>query len=324
MNTLLITPTLENRLNDALTGGALEGGWLICGPRQIGKATLAKALTSVILSGGSSLDQVNEQIHTQVMNEGHPDLFLLRRESDPKTGKLPANIKVDDVRQVISRFRQTSVTGRRVVIIDTADDLNVAAANALLKTLEEPPSGASLLLLSASPGRLLPTIRSRCRRLTMMPMPPDKISSWLEAQHKITTEDAQAATEASMGRPGRALELASGEGRKAKELSDGLILAALGKGDLIMAARRFGEKDFEEARRPAQELFLSRLNAVARQMARGEEETDLVFRAAASPHQLVEIHDEISSLVQRAENLNADRIHTALVMAMTLQNGLRS
>ncbi|MEM9232875.1 MAG: DNA polymerase III subunit delta' [Pseudomonadota bacterium] len=319
---LLIPDSLRDRANSALSSGALEGGWLITGPRQVGKGTFARALAAAMLSHTDDISQAEPRIVTQVENEGHPDLFVLRRTPDPKTGKLPANIKVDEVREVISRFRQTSATGRRIVIIDTADELNPQAANALLKTLEEPPAGASLLLLSVAAGRLLPTIRSRCRRMDMPALPVPAVATWLERQHQIEPADARDAAEVARGRPGRALELAAGEGRLAKEMADGLVKAAAGRGDIIAAARRFGEKDAEDARRDAQELVLARLTDAARQIARGEG-TDRDFPSTVSAHHLVELHDEIASLVGRAEALNADRVQTALMMAMTLQDGLR-
>lgn len=319
---LLIPDRLRERLNHALESGALAGGWLISGPPQIGKATLARHLAAVMLSHADHLGAADERTRTQVENEGHPDLFLLHRTPDEKTGRLPAHIKVDTVREVISRFHQTSMTGRRVVIIDTADELNVQAANALLKTLEEPPQGAAMLLLSVAPGRLLPTIRSRCRQMVMPPLPVGDVASWLERGADIEMTEAREAAEAARGRPGRALELARGEGQLARKLAGNLIMAAAGRGDLISAARAFGEKDAEDVRRDAQELFLARLSDAARAMARGEEASS-DFPGARSAHQLVELHDDIASLVGRAEALNADRVQTAIMMAMTLHDGLR-
>ena len=319
---LLMSKALAAKTETALKSGALSGGWLITGPQQIGKGTLARQLAAAILAHSETLDGADEKTRTQVANEGHPDLFILRRTPDEKTGKLPANIKVDEVREVIGRFHQTSMTGRRVVIIDTADELNTQAANALLKTLEEPPDGATMLLLSVAPGRLLPTIRSRCRRMDMTPQQVGEIAGWLEREHGIDMGEARDAAEAARGRPGRALNLATGEGRLARELADGLVKAATGRGDIVAAARRFGEKDSENARRDAQELFLSRLSDAARQYARGEG-AEPAFSAARSAHQLVSLHDEIASLVTRAEALNADRVQTAIMMAMTLHDGLR-
>lgn len=320
-NDLLLPSSLRQRIDDIFSAGKSAGGWLIAGPKHVGKSTLARHLATAILSGKDSFEQIDEKTRTLVENEGHPDLFLLRREPDPKTGKIPANIRVDDVREVTSRFRQTSATGQRVVIIDTADEMNVAAANALLKTLEEPPAGATLLLLSAAPGRLLPTIRSRCRRLDLPPFAPTDLAAWL-TRKGIMQDDAIDAANAARGRPGRALELVSGEGRLARELADGLILAAAGKGDLVKAARSFGEKDADEARRDAYELILGRMADAARQLACGDT-PEPVLRSISSAADLVETHDKLAELVAKGEGLNADKIHVALTMAMTLQDALR-
>ena len=101
----------------------------------------------------------------------HPGLLVLKRGVNPKTGKLMTVLSVDEIRRLAGFFGMTSGAGGwRVAIVDTADDMNDNAANALLKMLEEPPGRAMLLLLSNTPGRLLPTIRSRCQRLDLRPL----------------------------------------------------------------------------------------------------------------------------------------------------------
>jgi len=100
----------------------------------------------------------------------HPGLLLLERGINPKTGKQMTVVSVDEIRKLAGFFGLTSGAGGwRVAIVDTADDMNDHAANALLKMLEEPPGRAMLMLLSNTPGRLLPTIRSRCQRLVLRP-----------------------------------------------------------------------------------------------------------------------------------------------------------
>lgn len=320
-DSLLLPHGLAGRMDDLLASGRTDGGWLISGPKQVGKGTFALSLAGAILSGASSLAGTDEKTRALTAHEGHPDLFILRRRPDEKTGRLPANIRVDDVRDVISRFHQTASSGHRVVIVDTADEMNTAAANALLKTLEEPPRGATLLLLSAAPGRLLPTIRSRCRRLDLPPRPIDEIRDWLVAQHDIPADEAAAAADAARGRPGRALNMATGEGRLARDLADRLIAAATGRGDLVAAARGFGEKDAESARTDAQELILARLADAARFGARGEEGPQPALQRIP-PHRLIDAHDEMAKLVSRSERVNGDRVQTALAMAMILKDAL--
>src|SRR4029077_17008291 len=101
----------------------------------------------------------------------HPDLFHLRRTLNPDTGRMRAEIVVDDVRGLGEFMHMTPAMGDwRVAIIDSADEMNRNAANAVLKILEEPPPNAVLLIVAHAPGRLLPTIRSRCRRLALHPL----------------------------------------------------------------------------------------------------------------------------------------------------------
>ncbi len=165
----------EQAFIQAFRGGRLHNGWLICGPRGVGKATLAWRIARFLLcqpSGGHgapdpSLDVAGEHpVIRRVAALSEPRLFLCRRPWDAKTERLKTAITVDEVRRLKSFFNLSAADGgRRVVIIDTVDEMNNAAANALLKVLEEPPEKCTLLLVSHSPMRLLPTIRSRCRTL---------------------------------------------------------------------------------------------------------------------------------------------------------------
>src|SRR5688572_14368954 len=111
----------------------------------------------------------------------HPDMRVLERLENPKTGVLARNITVDQVRGLAELFDLTpSMSPWRAVVIDAADDLEKSAGNALLKMLEEPPANCIFLLVSHAPGRLLPTIRSRCRTLTFQPLADDVMASVLE------------------------------------------------------------------------------------------------------------------------------------------------
>ncbi|MBM3611574.1 MAG: DNA polymerase III subunit delta' [Alphaproteobacteria bacterium] len=172
----------------ALGRGRLHHGWLIAGPRGIGKATLAWRIARHLIAtpetpeGGLFGDP--EPARTLDPPAGHPALrriaalseprlFLLRRPVDEKTGRLRTEIPIDEVRRLGSFFGMSAADGgRRVVIVDAVDDLNPAAANAVLKLLEEPPAGAVMLLVAHQPARILPTIRSRCRMLRLGPLGP--------------------------------------------------------------------------------------------------------------------------------------------------------
>lgn len=171
--------TAEQALAEGFASGRMHHGWLISGAEGIGKATLAyKFARHVLAAPGErdparrTLDISTESIAArQVLALSHPGLLVLRRPWDFKTKRHPQIIPVDEVRRVKTFLSHASEAGAwRVVIVDTADLLNINAANALLKSLEEPPLRTFFLLLTASPGRLLPTIRSRCRILDLQPL----------------------------------------------------------------------------------------------------------------------------------------------------------
>jgi len=168
----------EREFLEARGAGRLHHAWLISGPRGVGKATLAWRiarflLTTPVTADGrpdasappASLDSDwNAPVARRVLALSEPRLFLLRRPWDAKAERLRQEITVDEVRKLRSFFGLSVADGgRRVVIVDAADEMNVNAANALLKLLEEPPANTVILLVSHQPSRLLPTIRSRCR-----------------------------------------------------------------------------------------------------------------------------------------------------------------
>lgn len=171
----------------AVASGRLHHGWLITGPRGVGKATLAWRLARFLLTSADpsagpgllgappapvSLDAPEDHPVLRRMAAGaEPRLFVLRRPWDEDNSRLRKEITVDEVRRLKSFFTLTAADGgRRVAIVDAADELNTSAANALLKLLEEPPERAVLLLVAHQPSALLPTIRSRCRALRLRPL----------------------------------------------------------------------------------------------------------------------------------------------------------
>lgn len=154
--------------------GRLHHGWLLTGPRGTGKATLAWAMAKWLLSDGDP-QRIDTDAESPVVRRisalSEPRLNLVRRPIDEKTGRIRTEITVDEIRRLHSFFHMSAAEGgRRVAIIDAADEMNPSAANALLKQLEEPPRDATLILIAHQPGRLLPTIRSRCRELRLHPL----------------------------------------------------------------------------------------------------------------------------------------------------------
>jgi DNA polymerase-3 subunit delta' len=205
----------------AIRSGRTPQGWLITGPPGVGKATLAFRIARYLLRYGATSDgpedlslAANDPVAQQISTGGYPGLLILQRAVNEKTGKLMTVLGVDEIRKLAGFFGMTSGAGGwRVAIVDTADDMNDAAANALLKALEEPPARAMLMLLSNAPGRLLPTIRSRCQRLDLRPLSESDLLKELRTRLPDMDESARGTlAKLSGGSIGAALTLASDDG----------------------------------------------------------------------------------------------------------------
>lgn len=219
----------EEAFLQAYTSGRLHHGWLITGPKGVGKATLAYRIARFLLAtppqdtGGlfgappppTSLDIGSDHpVIARVSAESEPGLRVVIRTPNEKTGRMQDEITVKNIRK-LGEFFHLSIAdgGRRVVIIDVADELRTEAANALLKMLEEPPAATTLLLLAHQPARLLPTIRSRCRTLALSPLHADDL---LAALRQAGTDPDPSASEGlaqlSGGSVGGALNLLNNSG----------------------------------------------------------------------------------------------------------------
>jgi len=235
----------------ALRAGRPPSAWLITGAPGIGKATLGYRIARYLLTYGAteagpedlSVPE-NHPAARQVAAGSHPGLLVLKRAINPKTGKLMTVLSVDEIRRLADFFGMTSGAGGwRVAIVDTADDMNDNAANALLKMLEEPPGNAMLLLLSNTPGRLLPTIRSRCQRLEMRPLDEATLDKLLARELPETGAAERAAlARVAGGSIGAALTLASGDGAALAQEADRLIDQA--REPDVLALLSLGEKLF--------------------------------------------------------------------------------
>jgi DNA polymerase-3 subunit delta' len=229
----------EQAFEPARARGRLHHAWLLTGPEGAGKATFAYRAARRLLGApaapaygilGSSPDH---PVSRQVMARSHPDLMVLERIGED--GKVRKVIPVDDVRKLAEFFSKSPASApHRVALIDAADDLNPNAANALLKTLEEPPPKGVLLMVSHSPGRLLATIRSRCRRLAFAPLSLEDAAAFVQDRAEVTEEDAFRLARMSGGAPGKALALAAADAIVMDDAARGL-LADLPKVDEAMA-----------------------------------------------------------------------------------------
>lgn len=205
----------ETRFLQALNSGRLHHAWLLTGAPGIGKATLAYRMARRLLGGSSILEgslniPQNDPVSQRIESRGHGNLFVVNRPWDSKTKKFKQNIPVDLIRSIGGFLQNTASEHkeRRVVIIDNADDLNTNAENALLKMLEEPPDRTVMILLSSSPGRLLPTIRSRCMSVALKEVPEADILEWLSKQGAGSPDLLSACSKLSRGGPGKAIALA--------------------------------------------------------------------------------------------------------------------
>jgi DNA polymerase-3 subunit delta' len=198
----------------AFAGGRPHHAWLLTGPAGLGKALFAEEAAIWLLAGlpqGPGFAGAAASPAASLVAAGsHPDMRRLERTTDDK-GKLRSAIRVDEVRALLPLFRQTPALAEwRVVIVDAADDMNTNAANALLKSLEEPPAQTLFLLVSHMPGRLLPTIRSRCRTLRFQALAEAEMRDVLAAA-TVPMERWAELLAVAQGNPGQALALADSD-----------------------------------------------------------------------------------------------------------------
>ncbi len=302
-----------SRAARAIRGGRPPHGLLLAGEPGIGKATLAYRIARYLLRYGASGDgpadlfvTPNDPVSRQMEAQAHPGLLVLKRPWDEKTRKFKNFVTVDEIRKLGEFFGLKSTSGGwRVALVDSADEMNANAANALLKNLEEPPARALLILISHAPGQLLPTIRSRVRRLDMKPLPENLLVEMLARMAPDVGEDERnLLARLSEGSLGLALKLASDEGAQFAEAAEHLL--ASGSPDwnaMLKLAERIGRRpDNLEAFGD----FL--LRAVSRRIrARAE--------AGRGDERAVELREQLNGLFSRAAGLNLEPRQTVLAAA---------
>src|SRR5258708_6615491 len=226
----------ESALLNAYRGGRMPHAWLIGGPQGIGKATLAYRMARFVLAHRNPLApsvqraetlavDPSEPVARQIAAEAHGGLLVLERGLNDR-GVLRTVITVDETRETISFFGSTAgVEGWRVCIVDTVDELNPNAANALLKILEEPPKQSLFLLVSHAPARALPTILSRCRKLLLRPLSSDDVirAAARATDREIEDPALSEAAAASEGSVSRALTLLGGDALKLQQRTAALL-----------------------------------------------------------------------------------------------------
>ena len=327
----------ERALLDAYRTGRMHHAWLLGGPKGIGKATLAYRFARFVLAHSdpssaavaAAADLAVASDHPafrKVAARAHSNLLVLERRYREESKRFLTELSVDEVRRTIAFFGSTSgEEGWRIAIVDCADEMNQSAANALLKMLEEPPTRSLFLLVCHAPGRLLPTIRSRCRRLDLAPLAPEVLTAALGGV-AAAPEDVEAAALLAEGSLRRAILLLQDDGiatyRDFARLTAGLP-------DLdVPAMHDFADK---VARRGADDAyfgFLDTLRAWLQRRVRGEGEPvpsvhPPSTHAAVPLARWVEVWDKVEQSSAEAEALNLDRKQVVLAILMTLARATR-
>lgn len=340
----------ENAFLQAWESGRLAHAWLLTGPKGIGKATLAFRIARFVLAGGgessggglfgdaapsTSLGMAPDHpVFRRISSGGHADFKLIERGwADDKQSKRKSEITVDDVRDVGAFMSLTAAEGGwRVVVVDAADEMNRNSANAILKVLEEPPKHALMLLVGHSPGRLLPTIRSRCRRLTLPPLSRDTVIDLLRQHHPDMPADAlQGLAALADGSIGRALALHEQGGM---DLYGAMVGLLNGLPKLPGSALHdFAEKIGRQADSVALfgELFAGWLAQGARRVAggqgaevvagEGELQRRLVSRVGLE--RWTALWERVSGLFERADAVNLDGKQVILNAFLAVEKACR-
>lgn len=327
----------EAELLRLIRAGRLPHAILLAGPRGIGKATLAFRLARFLLARDppeQDLTEADERglginsgsgAFRRVAASAHADLLTVERAWDPRRRRLRSEIVVEDAREIAGFFQLTAAEeGWRIVIVDGAEEMNRNAANALLKILEEPPERALLLLVSHNPGRLLPTIRSRCRRFPLAPLQLPLAAALLRRwRPQLGDSEAAALAALSGGSIGRALELTDAGGldlyRSIVELAAAAPTSDPGR--LHALGDQLARPDADDAYRASEELLgelLAQLTAAAIQrppraeIYAGERAALELLAGRAAPARWADLRASVAASFGAARELNLDRKQTLL------------
>jgi len=310
----------EQTLLESFRSGTLPSAIILGGPAGIGKATLAWRLARFLAAyPDPRLPQVqraeslfvspDHAVSHQIEALSHPDLMILRRSWNEKTKKFFTEIRAEEVRAAIHLFQQAAgAGGYRICIIDSAEDLNRSSANALLKTLEEPPPKSLFLIVSHKPDSLLPTIRSRCQKLMLKALPPEDVAEVLgdlgAPWSELPEGQREAAAGQAQGSMRDALRLLSGGGIAFDRQVRGL-LEALPRLDWI-AVHELANQVSSPASLPDYEILMVTLLDWLDEKIKSRLDTDqeASLRQLAA---LAEVWEKLGEAARETEALNLDK-----------------
>lgn len=319
----------ENAFLEGLRQGRLHHAWLIGGPQGIGKATLAYRVARAVLDPVRSHDRSintldcapDSRVARQVAVLSHPNLAVLRRA--PATDKKAASttIPVEAVRKTLNMFGSTAADGGyRVCIVDSAEDLTASSANALLKVVEEPPPRSIFLIVSHAPQRVLPTIRSRCRRLLLRPLAEADVTAAITSLGAPWTDVPQDLL-------AQARRLGEGSVRRTLELLDADKVALVAQIHAVLDnLPRADPKPILAlsealARRDADASYELALETVERWVSMRLHQAENVGAARLAP--LVEVCEKIGRQAREIDIYNLDRRPLVLGMFDDLADAVR-
>jgi DNA polymerase-3 subunit delta' len=311
----------ETALLEAMRSKRLHHAWLITGPEGVGKATLAFRFARRLLAGGNASLDINPDapVFRRIAAGTHADLLTVEREWDEKKKRMKKTIAADTARAIPPFLHLTAAEGGwRVVIVDGAEDLNPQSANALLKVLEEPPPRAVLMLVCSAPGRLLPTIRSRCRHLALAPLAEPDMRLFLQQTHpELTVEEQTRLIAIADGSPGRAEALAEEGGLKLADMAGEVLEAGAG----ISLIRVYQMSDSLRDQAPF-ETFMGLLHrgvagAVSAYLRGTADAAQTKFVESKNPYAWADTAQKLAQLTFETETSNMDR-RQALVAGLAL------